>query len=72
MLTPCSQNTSYLVDSYNALISITGEGPDAHSLDAPKERQFAPEYLDDNIGSERSIKLRKRILTGSRRFLEEK
>lgn len=53
-----------LVDSYNALVEITGESE-------AKERQFADEYLDEVPNSAKSMNIRKRILDGSRRCLEK-
>lgn len=37
---------------------------------AIKERQFAEDYLDDNINSNESVRMRKRIIEGSRKYLE--
>lgn len=53
-----------LVDSYNALVEITGESE-------AKEWQFADEYLDEVPISAKSMNIRKKILDGSRRCLEK-
>ncbi|RMZ75489.1 hypothetical protein DV738_g5451, partial [Chaetothyriales sp. CBS 135597] len=55
-----------LKDAYDALRFIVGE-TDAAS--APKERQFAQLYLDGS--SNNKIELRRRIIDGSRRYLEQ-
>jgi nuclear pore complex protein Nup93 len=63
-----------IVDSYNALIDITKENPDVQSLTergAVKERQYSSAYLDENPHSQKTIKLRKQILNGSRAYLEK-
>ncbi|KAA8650035.1 linker nucleoporin NIC96 [Aspergillus tanneri] len=62
-----------LFDAYRALISIVGESPKASSASEAvtiKERQFAEEYLDEAPNSRRATNLRKRIVEGSRLFLE--
>ncbi|EKG20170.1 Nucleoporin interacting component Nup93/Nic96, partial [Macrophomina phaseolina MS6] len=67
-------NSSRLVEAYQALTEIIGERrPDDFTRDPPpKERQFAQDYLEDEQSSGRSIAIRKRILDGARRFLEKK
>ncbi|EEH39027.2 hypothetical protein PAAG_01489 [Paracoccidioides lutzii Pb01] len=63
-----------LIDAYHALISIVNESPNAGSLSDPdvlKERQFANDYLDDSTHSVGATKMRKRIIEGSRKFLEQ-
>ncbi|KAK5118069.1 hypothetical protein LTR62_004115 [Meristemomyces frigidus] len=70
---PSNEDTSMLVNAYKALVSITGEDATKDSLAdpaVPKERQFARDYLDDNVRSKGSIATRERILNGSRDFLE--
>lgn len=63
-----------LKNAYKALIRITGENADAQNMADPaaiKERAYASSYLDDNTHSPTSSRMRKRILEGSRQFLEE-
>ena len=57
------QSQKQLADSYKALAEIIGENE-------AKERQFADEYLDEVPNSAKSMNIRKRILDGSRRCLE--
>lgn len=55
------------------MISITGESPQITSTSEPgavKERRFAEDYLDEAPNSRRAMNLRKRIVEGSRVFLE--
>lgn len=71
---PSNDDNTNLVNAYKALIRITGENADVQSMADPgavKERAYASAYLDDNVHSQASSKMRKRILDGSRRFLEE-
>ncbi|RAH52882.1 nuclear pore protein [Aspergillus piperis CBS 112811] len=63
-----------LYDAYRALISIVGESPDATTMNDPSalvERQFAQDYMDESPNSRRAVSLRKRIVEGSRSFLEK-
>ncbi|CAI6340580.1 unnamed protein product [Periconia digitata] len=69
------ENSDWFVDAYQALASITGENME--SLDnsgygQPKERSFQTDYLDEQPNSVRSVNNRKRILDGSRKYLEKK
>ncbi|KAL3487780.1 Nup93/Nic96-domain-containing protein [Aspergillus germanicus] len=62
-----------LFDAYIALISIVGEQVDVTEVSDPeavKERQFSEEYLNETQNSQQAVNLRKRIVEGSRRFLE--
>ncbi|KAG9536812.1 NIC-domain-containing protein, partial [Aureobasidium melanogenum] len=71
---PSAEDTSKLVDAYKALADIVGESPDFQTSSDPraiKERQFAQDYLDDAPNSRKAFDLRKRIIDGSRRFLEK-
>ena len=71
---PSNEDTSMLVNAYKALIRITGEETSVDNASGPghvKERQFAEGYLDDSGNSAMATRLRKRIINGSRRFLEE-
>lgn len=58
------QSPKQLADSYDALVEIIGEGE-------AKEREFADDYLDELPNSAKSMKIRKRIIDGSRRCLEK-
>ena len=68
------QTTTHLVRSYKALVEITNEDPAAERVTDPnaiRERQFADDYLDESPRSERSTKMKRRIIDGSRRYLEK-
>ena len=68
------QSSSQLIDAYKALIQIVSENPDAGSPtepDAIKERQYAIDYLDETPSSIKTLNLRKRIIEGSRKYLEQ-
>ncbi|KAF7731037.1 Nucleoporin NIC96 [Penicillium ucsense] len=63
-----------LVSAYRALISIVQESPgitDKSDPRAVRERQFASEYLDESPKSRSSIKLKNKILQGTRTYLEK-
>jgi nuclear pore complex protein Nup93 len=69
------QTTSQLVDAYKALMEIVKENPKAINAtdpDAIRERQFAAEYLDETPNSARSVAIKKRIIDGSRSYLEKR
>lgn len=71
---PSIEDTTHYVNAYKALAEIVGEKADtANAPDAnlPKERQYATDYLDDTPNSRRAFALRKRIIDGSRRYLEK-
>ena len=53
-----------LADAFDALMQIVEEG-------TAKERQYATDYLDEVPNSAGAIKIRKRIIDGSRRCLEK-
>lgn len=60
--------------AYRALISIINEEPKLTSFSEPgaiKERQFAGDYLNETSNSKGATALRKRIVDGSRAFLEK-
>lgn len=62
-----------LIEAYHALISMTSEKPSIVSLSEPgtlRERQFANDYLDESFNSTSSTRIRKRVIDGSRKFLE--
>ncbi|KAK3117086.1 nuclear pore complex subunit [Teratosphaeriaceae sp. CCFEE 6253] len=70
---PSNDDTSMLVNAYKALVHITGEHAtieNASDGGAIKERQYADAYLDDALSSRRHGSIRKRIINGSRIFLE--
>ena len=58
------QSPKQLADSYDSLVAIVGESE-------AKEREFAGDYLDETPNSAKSMKIRKRIIDGSRRCLEK-
>ncbi|RAK98034.1 linker nucleoporin NIC96 [Aspergillus ibericus CBS 121593] len=63
-----------MYDAYRALISIVGESPNVTNTSDPAalaERQFSEDYLDEVPNSRRAVSLRKRIVEGSRSFLEK-
>lgn len=71
---PSLEDTSHFVNAYNTLAEIVGEKADATRSSDPgavRERQYAQDYLDDSPGSSSAFGLRKRILNGSRSFLEK-
>lgn len=81
---PSVEDTTQLVNSYKALAEIIGEKPDTAAENGEKPtyqtlsdpgairaRQFAQDYLDDSPSSRKAFDLRKRIIDGSRRFLEK-
>lgn len=71
---PSNDDYSMLVNAYKALVHITGENPEIENMADPsaiRERAYAGAYVDDNTHSQASARMRKRILDGSRRFLEE-
>ncbi|KAI4923415.1 hypothetical protein J4E85_008453 [Alternaria conjuncta] len=62
--------------AYGTLISITGEKTELEASNPgsnqPKERSFASDYLDEQPNSAASVRMRKRILDGSRKYLESR
>jgi len=71
--TECSD---HFINAYGALMSIIGEKNEAEASNPgsnqPKERSFAKDYLDEQANSIASLRMRKRILDGSRKYLENK
>lgn len=68
------QHSADVYRAYRCLMEIVGEDPDPDNLQLPgavKQRQFAAAYLDDNTNSTQSADLKKRILSGSLRYLEK-
>ncbi|KAL8916765.1 MAG: hypothetical protein Q9172_006131, partial [Xanthocarpia lactea] len=73
-LQPGGESPSQLIDAYKALIDIVREPSDpenANQADVPKQRQFLTDYLDETPNSAKQVEIRKRILEGSRRSLEQ-
>lgn len=70
---PSNEDTSMLVNAYKALVHITGEDASKENVSDPgviKERQYAQAYLSENQQTKSHIAVRKRIINGSRTFLE--
>jgi len=71
---PSIEDTSHFVNAYKALSEIVGENTTAQRPTDPgavRERQYAADYLDDSPTSRAAFALRKRIIDGSRSFLEK-
>jgi nuclear pore complex protein Nup93 len=72
--TAATEHSEHFVHAYRALISITGETPELEASNPasnnPKSRQFVKDYLDEQPNSASSLRMRKCILDGSRKFLE--
>ncbi|KAI7225559.1 NIC-domain-containing protein, partial [Hortaea werneckii] len=71
---PSNDDTSMLINAYKALVQITGEDATKENAADPgavKERQYATDYLDDNPNARGRLDIRKRIIGGSRKFLEK-
>ncbi|KAI9833687.1 MAG: hypothetical protein M1826_006778 [Phylliscum demangeonii] len=69
-----NQMTEHLIGAYKALAEIVGEDPMADNVTDPnavRERQFAADYLDETPNSGRVMQVKKRIIDGSRRYLEK-
>ncbi|KAL6705731.1 nuclear pore complex subunit [Coniothyrium glycines] len=69
-----TEHSDHFLNAYGALISIVGEKSQQEADDLvasqPKERSFAKDYLDQQTNSVASVRTRKRILDGARKFLE--
>ncbi|SMR48907.1 unnamed protein product [Zymoseptoria tritici ST99CH_1E4] len=62
-----------LVSAFKALVYMTGEDVTKENVSergVVRERQHAQAYLDDNENSAANIAIRKRIIEGSRKYLE--
>ena len=74
--TAATEHSDHFVSAYGALTSVIGEKPEsegsAPGVNSPKERSFAKDYLDEQPNSVASIRMRKRILDGSRKYLENR
>ena len=71
---PSLEDTSMLVNAYQALVQIIGEDASKDNVADPgviKERQYARDYLDDTPNATGQVLIRKRIINGSRTFLEK-
>jgi nuclear pore complex protein Nup93 len=69
-----NEDSTMLVNAFKALVHITGENENAENLGEPgaiRERTYAKAYLDDNRNSPEAVGVRKRIIDGSRKFLEK-
>jgi len=69
------ENSDHFINAYKALADITNEKEqtsDNPGYNNPKERGFQREYLDEQHNSVNSVQNRKRILDGSRKFLEKR
>lgn len=69
-----SDTQQHLVDAYKAMKEIVRENPSVQRPSDPgavKERQYTKSYLDDSPNSGTSLQMRKQILDGSRKFLED-
>ena len=72
-LTP-PKTPHHLVDAYRALKRITGEDSSVQSPSDPgaiRQRHYAKEYLETS-DSGRSLDMKKRILAGSKAYVEER
>lgn len=71
-----TEHSDHFISAYGALIQITGEKSEEEASNPassnPRSRTFIKDYLDDQPNSAGSIRVRKRILDGSLRFLEHK
>ncbi|KAL8994163.1 MAG: hypothetical protein Q9169_005794 [Polycauliona sp. 2 TL-2023] len=73
-LQPGGESPYQLIDAFKALIEIVREPSNpqnANRTDVPKQRQFLNDYLDETPNSAKQTEIRKRILDGSRRSLEQ-
>jgi nuclear pore complex protein Nup93 len=71
-----TENSDNFISAYRALISITGEKNELEASNPgsgnPRPRSFVKDYHDDQPNSAASIRMRRRILDGSRTFVEKK
>jgi nuclear pore complex protein Nup93 len=71
-----TEYSEHFTRAYGTLISITGEKTELEASNPgsnqPKERSFAKDYLDEQPNSAASVRMRKRILDGSRKYLESR
>ncbi|KAH7401063.1 Nup93/Nic96-domain-containing protein [Phaeosphaeria sp. MPI-PUGE-AT-0046c] len=71
-----TEHSDRFIHAYGALIAITGEKSQLEVANSgskePRPRGFMKDYLDEQPNSIASVRMRKRILDGSRTFLEKK
>jgi nuclear pore complex protein Nup93 len=71
-----TEHSDNFIHAYGALIAITGEKSELETShpgsNNPKPRSFIKDYLDDQPNSTASLRMRKRILDGSRTYLEKR
>jgi nuclear pore complex protein Nup93 len=71
-----TEHSDNFIHAYGALIAITGEKSELEAShpgsNNPKPRSFIKDYLDDQPNSTSSLRMRKRILDGSRTYLEKR
>jgi nuclear pore complex protein Nup93 len=71
-----TEYADHFLNAYGALIAITGEQTQMEASNPgsnnPRPRSFMKAYLNEQPNSTESLRLRKRILDGSRTFLEKK
>jgi nuclear pore complex protein Nup93 len=71
-----TEYSDHFINAYGALISITGEKSEAEASNPgsnqPRQRCFGKDYLVDQPTQVQSIRMRKRILDGSRTYLESR
>lgn len=69
-----TEHSEQFVLAYRALVSITGETNESEASNPesnnPRPRSFVRDYLEEQPNSAASLRIRKRILDGSRTFLE--
>ncbi|TKA26143.1 hypothetical protein B0A50_04640 [Salinomyces thailandicus] len=71
---PSNDDTSMLINTYKALVEIIGEDATKENISDPgaiKERQYCRAYLSEDANSRGRVDIRKRIIKGSRKFLEK-
>lgn len=71
-----TEYSDHFINAYGTLISIIDEKDEVEATNPgsnqPKQRSFAKDYLDEQPNSVASVRIRKRILDGSRKYLEKK
>jgi nuclear pore complex protein Nup93 len=71
-----TEYSDHFINAYGALISITGEKSGAEASNPgsnqPRQRSFGKDYLVEQPTQVQSIRMRKRILDGSRNYLESR
>jgi nuclear pore complex protein Nup93 len=71
-----TEYSDHFINAYGALISITGEKGEVEASNPgsnqPRQRCFGKDYLVEQPTQVQSIRMRKRILDGSRNYLESR